>query len=360
MDGHRFDEVARSIARGRASRRALITALAASGAASMVGLAWRQPARAAKRSRSARRRRRVACKRDGQCRAGRVCRGRVCKAGCRIGSTVYAPGAANASIECQSCQPAISTTAWTSTCDECEVCEPGTGECTMDPAKLATPCGEQGADGFRPGYCLGGPCESPCSEDCADYCYLLEDPSGQTNPFAPFCCPGDARGPDGACCWINQAAGIFVEGECTAPSQVCADRAACATECCGGSSSGFAGSCPSSTQFCVDGTTKDAGFACTTDQDCASAGYGASSVCAELTYSCVHDGEPIPEPGSGTCCPRSNISGPPGLACNGGPVYSCCPPATRFVDEGGCCDYPAYRLGCPACTCSFRNISRCC
>jgi hypothetical protein len=361
MNDHRFDEFARSIARSRTSRRALIKALVGSGVAGMVGLAWRQPASAAKRCSPARLRRRTRCRRDSQCCPGLVCQERMCAPGCHIGDQYYAAEATNPDNPCQSCQPATTTTAWTSsTCDdECQVCDPATGECVGDPARALTVCGELGSDGLQHRLCFDT-CQAPCGEDCLDYCYLDESTSGGLDPSNPRCCPASARGADGACCWVYDEYGIFVDGECTALSQVCANGQACPTECCGGSDSGFAGTCPSSTQFCVDGVIKDASAACTTDQDCADAGYGTTSVCAGLNYTCGNEGEPIPNQDSGTCCPGDYISGPPDNECNGGPVYSCCEPGTRFEFGSGCCDYPAYRFDCPSCTCSFRSISRCC
>jgi hypothetical protein len=226
------------------------------------------------------------------------------------------------------------------------------GDCTSDPAKQFTACGEPGADGFRPGICDGAVCQSPCGEECAGYCYLHEQANGDPNPSDPFCCPPAARGPGGACCWINEKPGIFVEGECLPPAQVCANGVACPTECCGGI-------CPNETEFCVNGTIKDAAFACTTDDECLTAGYGSGALpprCAGLDYS-NQNGEITTVPNSGFCCPSGAVSGE--VFEFGRPVYTCCAPGTTPAgQEGRCC--PPALANCPSCVCSFHRISRCC
>ncbi len=375
MDGHRFDDVARSLTRGAMSRRVLVTALTAV----MAWVTWSGTTDAGKRCKAGRGGHRKKCKKrhagtrcrpagpsrlatcdqDAQCCRGLVCEERACKAGCRIAGAFQAPGAANPANRCQSCQPATRTTTWTnSACGDCQRCDPASGACTADPAQQLTACGKPGADGYRRGLCDGAVCQSPCGEACADYCYLHEQPNGDPNPSDPFCCPPDARGPDGACCWINEKPGIFAEGECLPPAQVCANRAACPTECCGGSSSGFAGTCPSSTQFCVNGTIKAARFACTTDGDCVTEGYGSGSRCAGLEYYRNQNGELITELGSGFCCPFDAVSGLD-HDFNGGEVYTCCAPGTISTGPGGRCCPPSL-ANCPSCVCSFRHISRCC
>ena len=375
MDGHRFDEVARSLTRGTLSRRVLAVALTAT----MGGVIWDDPAESRKRCKASRSGKRKKCKKrpagkgcrpaepsrlakcdqDTQCCGGLVCEERACKAGCHIGGAFQAPGATNPANRCQLCQPATSTTAWTNNaCGDCQLCDPGTGACTVDPTKWFTACGKPGADGYRPGLCYGDTCKSPCGEACADYCYLPSD-GDEPDLTRPFCCPPEARGPDGACCWIDGDKGIFVEGECTAPSQVCADGAACPIECCGGSRSGFAGICPSAAQICIDGAIKDANFACTTDQDCVTGGYGDGARCADLDYSGNQNGAAIPVPGTGFCCPVDAVSGLDQDR-NGGAVYSCCSPGTLASTRKYTCCSPAIRTCSSECECSFRRISRCC
>lgn len=368
MDGHRFDEVARSLTLGTLSRRVLVTALTAT----VGGLLGDAPAGAGKRCKASRSGRRKKCKkrpagkrcrpatpsrlatcdRDAQCCSGLVCDERACKAGCHIAGAFQAPGAVNPANRCQSCQPATRTATWTDRdCGDCQRCDPATGACISDPAKQFTACGKPGADGFRPGLCDGAVCQSPCGEACASYCYLHEQANGDPNPSDPFCCPPDARGPDGACCWINEKPGLFVDGKCMPPAQVCAGGVACPTECCGGI-------CPSSTQFCVNGAVKDADFTCTTDGDCVAAGYGDWTRCAGLHYRRNQDGDLITEPNSGFCCPFDAISDLD-HDFNGGEVYSCCAPGTLSNGLAGRCCPPAL-VNCPSCVCSFHHISRCC
>jgi hypothetical protein len=368
MDGHRFDDVARSLTRGTMSRRVLVTALTAT----MGGLNQDVPAGAGKRCKASRSghpkkckkrhagkrcrppepSRLAKCDQDLQCCGGLVCEERACKAGCRINGAFRAPGDANPANPCQSCQPPTSTTTWTDrACGDCQRCDPASGACTSDPAQVLTACGKPGADGFRPGLCFGADCRSPCGDECAGYCYLHQQDNGEPNPTRPFCCPPDARGPDGACCWINEKPGIFVDGECLPPAQVCANGAACPRECC-------SGICPSSTQFCVNGTIKDADFACTTDGDCVNAGYGSGTLCAGLHYSRNQNGELITMTDSGFCCPAGNTSGSHRDS-NGGLVYTCCSPGELYSGLAhGCC--PSSQINCPNCVCSFRHISRCC
>ena len=64
------------------------------------------------------------------CGSGKVCNAGACAAGCFIGGTVYASGALNPSNSCQECEPATSTTAWTTlangtACGSGEVCNSG-------------------------------------------------------------------------------------------------------------------------------------------------------------------------------------------------------------------------------------------
>src|SRR5580700_4234691 len=66
------------------------------------------------------------------CGAGEVCSSGTCGVGCFIGGTVYASAAVDATNACESCQPGISTTAWSpvtngKACGAGEVC--GTGTC---------------------------------------------------------------------------------------------------------------------------------------------------------------------------------------------------------------------------------------
>src|ERR1700675_787379 len=85
------------------------------------------------------------CDKDAQCCTGLVCgpagsshnnATAQCEPGCRIGGVFYASGAVNAT-QCQSCQPAVSTTAWSdlgngtscndrNACTQTDTCQAGT------------------------------------------------------------------------------------------------------------------------------------------------------------------------------------------------------------------------------------------
>ncbi len=93
------------------------------------------------------------------CGVGEVCGGSTCQTGCFINQTVYAAGAANPSNPCQSCQPAANTTDWTNvngaSCDGSGTCS--SGNCVM-PASCA-------AGGLGMTNCFAGssPIESCCT-----------------------------------------------------------------------------------------------------------------------------------------------------------------------------------------------------
>src|SRR2546426_7295846 len=54
------------------------------------------------------------CNKDVQCCPGLVCRSGRCQSGCYIGGALQTSGQTNvAPNNCQSCQPTLSTTAWT-------------------------------------------------------------------------------------------------------------------------------------------------------------------------------------------------------------------------------------------------------
>jgi hypothetical protein len=237
------------------------------------------------------------------------------------------------------------------TCNEdCQICNPSTGACQS--------INDGGVCGDSSGYCSGGVCTSPCGEACADYCYQNLDVDGE--PMGTFfCCPEGSRGPNGGCCWVQDAPGMFSDdGFCSSPYQVCADGLHCWTECCGGTAEGRSGVCPTATEYCVDGNLIETGAVCTTDADCVTAGYGGSARCAYLEYTVSENGS-APVPNSGTCCPPGYVHDPEFL--DSGPVYICCAPGSKITSTGDCCSYPAYASGaCIGCNCSFRNITRCC
>ena len=76
------------------------------------------------------------------CGSGEVCNAGNCESGCFIGGTVYAPNAVNPANICQSCQPGTSTTTWSpagndgTTCASGEVCS--SGSCVAACTKTVT------------------------------------------------------------------------------------------------------------------------------------------------------------------------------------------------------------------------------
>jgi len=65
------------------------------------------------------------------CSAGRVCASGTCEARCFIGGALHAASTPNPTAPCQSCEPTVSTTAWTprasgASCEAGKVCESGT------------------------------------------------------------------------------------------------------------------------------------------------------------------------------------------------------------------------------------------
>jgi hypothetical protein len=234
-------------------------------------------------------------------------------------------------------------------CDpECQTCSDGA--CiSIDDQKI---CGN------GTGYCQQGSCESPCGNGCRDWCYEDLDQAGEpTGTF--FCCPEPARLASGFCCWIGGRSGIVQNNgtTCTHPRQVCEGGVICDVECCGSSDNGFAGVCPGPNQYCInDSTLLSAGTTCTVDADCVGLG-----TCAEIEFIFNDEGDPIPVPNSGICCPAGYISGVD--IESGPPIFHCCPPGTKPPDFGGgdiCCAFPKYESGCINCDCSFKGISRCC
>jgi hypothetical protein len=237
-------------------------------------------------------------------------------------------------------------------CDpECQTCDPSSGAC-IDRDGFRLVCGEGS------GYCVNGSCESPCDSICDDPNFCFEEiPAGQQ--FGSFfCCPRSARLPGGGCCWVANDPGIVVDGVCYHPRRVCADGKGCAAECCGSSSTGYAGVCPGPDEYCVGDAAVPANQACTDHNDCVAI-YGGFAVCAGADWKDGPSG-PVPVEDSGICCP-GYLAIPSGEVGPFGAIYSCCSQGTRpNIDGRGCCRFPDYLHGCSGCNCSFNGIRRCC
>ena len=112
---------------------------------------------------------------SGSCAAGQVCTVASCAPGCFIGGSARAPGSANPSDPCQTCQPSASTSAWTNLQDGAAC---GNGQ-----------------------VCTGGMCGTQCDIGGTIY------PTGTANPANPCqsCQPAASTTawsdvPDGAAC----------------------------------------------------------------------------------------------------------------------------------------------------------------
>ena len=75
------------------------------------------------------------CNKDAHCCSGLVCQDDSCQSGCRIGGVFYAAGATNG--QCQSCQPAISSTSWTNRANGA-TCNDGNACTTVDTCQAGT------------------------------------------------------------------------------------------------------------------------------------------------------------------------------------------------------------------------------
>jgi hypothetical protein len=169
MDGSRFDEIARGMAKG-STRRSMLKALGG-GALAALGLARTGGgADADTTCKPAAPKAQSKCTKDGQCCTGLVCQTGNCQSGCRINGTFYASGAPHPANPCQACQPSVSTTQWSNTsdgttCGTDEVCTGGTCGC----AAGFINCGQGCVPGeCCPITCRGIGCFDPRCDDGDD------------------------------------------------------------------------------------------------------------------------------------------------------------------------------------------------
>ena len=192
------------------------------------------------------------------CASGEICNAATCTAGCFIGGTFYGSGVANPSNSCQSCQPATSTSAWTTlangaSCGSGVICNAGT--CSND--------------------CLiGGVFYTSGTVDASNSCLSCQ-PTTSTSGWSSVT--------NGTMCGTG--------GECQSGACVC-DATSCAKGCCNG-------------QTCVPWASEGSGECGTGGRMCGSCPNGLCDTT------------------SGTCSCDSNTCG--SGCCNGGPNGNCVP-----------------------------------
>ena len=320
------------------------------------------------------------CNKDAQCCAGLVCgpagpsinnATTQCQPGCRIAGIFRSPGALNPANACQSCQPAVSTTAWTNvangttcndgnactqtdTCqsgvctgsnpvvcaasDQCHVagtCNPATGRCSNPNAPDDTPCNDGDAC-MKNDICTNGKCGGTAYTCAApDQCHQ----------------PGTCNG-DGTCSYATKIAGTTCVNDCVSGTATC----------------NSSGQCTGSTNV-ADGTPCNGGNLCMTGGTCSSGTCtGATPTICPGQDAC-HNAATC-DPTTGTCPAPTQISdGQPcnnhdcqvGGTCTGGVCSGAtAAPGNRsvlcrpdvFAADGTTCDVPEYcdgsNLTCPA------------
>ncbi len=288
------------------------------------------------------------CTKDSQCCAGLVCQPvsgiNRCEPGCRIGGTFYTSGALNPANQCQSCQPAVSTTAFsgvasgtacndgnactrTDTCqngtctganpvvctaaDQCHnvgTCSSSTGVCS-NPAKAnGTSCNDGNAC-TRTDTCQAGVCAGANPVICAasDQCHFAGTCSASTGV-----CSNPAKGNGTSCNDGNACTRIdyCLNGTCTGENQV----ACTASDQCH-----VVGTCNTATGVCsnpakANGTSCNDGNACTRTDTCQSgACTGANPVTCSASDPCHVAG--TCNTSTGAC---SNPNAADGTSCNDG------------------------------------------
>ncbi len=133
------------------------------------------------------------------CGAGEICHAGVCGSGCEISSTYYAATTANPNNGCQSCQPATSTSMWSSVTD-------GTG-CGNGQVCSAGSCGTQCDIGGMI-YASGAPNPASACQSC--------QPGTSTTAWTTLA-PGSSCGSGSVCNGTTCAAGCYVGGAFVAP-----------------------------------------------------------------------------------------------------------------------------------------------
>jgi len=153
------------------------------------------------------------------CGTNKACVTGVCLSGCTIANEVYAPGAINPVNSCESCQLAVSTTAWTiaanntscdddNNCTQTDTCQ--SGVCVGGNSVVCTasdPCHNAGVCNTQTGLCSNP--SKPDGTSCNDQNLCSQTDTCQTgvcsgaNPI--ICAPPDSCHQQGVC---NTATGL--------------------------------------------------------------------------------------------------------------------------------------------------------
>jgi hypothetical protein len=186
------------------------------------------------------------------CDVGKVCHTGACQAGCGMAAIFYPPDAPNPDNTCQTCQPTVSTTAWSNLegtrCDTRKVCHAGTcqfgcvigstfySEDAVNPDNSCQFCNPRasvaGWSDVPPGpalrcgtgqVCHAGACQAGCCMGSSSSCTYYAP--GAANPAYPNGCNSNCnptvsitdweKAPNGTSCYSGSVAGVCTNGVCS-------------------------------------------------------------------------------------------------------------------------------------------------
>jgi hypothetical protein len=255
------------------------------------------------------------------CGTGLICASGICANDCDIGGVLYPAGTLSFGNACQSCQPNVSTTAWTNVADGTAcgiglICASGTcaSDCDIggtsyasgspDPSNECQSCQPSVSTSAWSNVANGTSCGTGlicASGACTNECYVGENfyDSGALDPgnACVSCQPSTSTSawtdvPNGTNCGTNKACLSGVCGACTGTSQ-CLGGQVCV--------GGFCTACTSTTQ-CLDGhvCVNGACSACTSNSQCLNNQACISGACAPCTNDAECGGDPCG--GGGDVC----------------------------------------------------------
>lgn len=189
------------------------------------------------------------------CGAGNICHSGACVAGCEIGSAYYAPSAASPTNGCESCQPGVTTSAWSNLADgtvcggggichtgacasgceiggvfssangpnpnnPCQTCQPAASTSGWTNATDGSPCGNGQV-------CASGQCGTQCDIGGTVYTSGAFDPSNACESCQPGTSTtawtvsslGTGCGTGEVCNGATCAAGCFIGGTAYSANQ---------------------------------------------------------------------------------------------------------------------------------------------